>query len=101
LNGTEGEFKGTIVLVLAGLAAVAALFAAMETSVGPIRPPALLVAATVLLGVGAFLAITDLFRDLPSSFGREMSAGKAAGIYVTFASCAIGAVFAFMAVRAP
>jgi hypothetical protein len=100
LNGTEGEFRGGFVLVLALVAGVAAAMLASGRGEGlPISPRGLALVVIAGFALGLIVTLTDLFRDLPSVSGGLVSAGRGFGIYLTALAAAAGAGFAFVGLR--
>jgi hypothetical protein len=104
LNGTEGDFNGTFVIVLSLLgAAAAALVVLGKTHVLPLDERQHLFAALGLFALAVVVTLTDVFRDLggasQSGGGMKVEAGKAFGLYLTLIATLAGAAAAFLAVR--
>lgn len=106
VNGTQGDFNGTFVLILGLLGAAAAgLVAAKKTDVLPLDERQYLFVALGTLALAVILTLIDVFRDLPSasqsSGSMSISAGKSFGLYLTLIATVAGAAAAFLATRKP
>jgi len=105
-NGTQGDFNGTFVLILALVGAAAAgLVAARRTDVFPLDERQHLFVAAGLFGIAVIVTLTDVFRAMPgmSTATRIMKieAGKSFGLYLTLAATLAATAAAWLATQKP
>jgi hypothetical protein len=93
VNGTEGDFKGTIVLILGILGGAAAAGAwLVKPGQLPFNARQLLTAALGAFALAWILTLTDMLRSFEG-------ASRGIGLYLAFLATLAGAVAAFLALR--
>jgi hypothetical protein len=91
-NGTEGDFKGTFVLILGVVGGAAAAATLARPGTVPLGSRQLLLVALGTFGLACLLTLTDFFRDFSGG-------SKGIGIFLTLLATLGGAIVSLLALR--